>query len=98
MGVGMNPLLLMIIRSSSGLPSLRSLRSGDCRRPAGECRENILRFRPELVVALFSRSSLRLDLSKFIVPMRSLKTDCDMRRCVVFGSASVFYILVISEI
>jgi len=78
MGVGMNPLLFMIIRSSSGLASFRSFRSGDWRRPAGECREKILRFRPGLVVALFSRSSLRLDLSKFIVPIRSLNTMLDM--------------------
>jgi len=80
MGVGMNPLLFMIIRSSSGLASFNSFRSGDCSSPAGECRENIFRFLPELFVALFSKSSLRLDLSKFIVPIRSLKATCDITR------------------
>jgi len=81
MGVGINPLLLIIIRSSSGLASFNSFRSGDCSSPAGECSENIFRFLPELLVALFSKSSLRLDLSKFIVPIRSLKATCDITRC-----------------
>lgn len=79
-GVGIKPLLLMIIRSSSGLASFRSFRSGDWSRPAGECKENIFRFLPELFVALFSKSSLRFVLSKFIVPIRSLNATWDITR------------------